>query len=126
MEYLKDILEKEGHDVELSSVRDADPRSIPAADLYVFSSPTQIGSPARKMKKFLKKVRFPKQGAKYALVTTHLDPKAKTLEKMETLLTQKEATKVTDGLKIQVSGMKGPCENGHEEKLEKFAKQITA
>lgn len=126
MEYLRDVLSRDGHDVNLFSVREKDPGSLPAADLYVFSSPTQIGSPTRKMKKFLKKVEVPKENAKYALVATYMNPKATTLEKMERLLQPKDMTKATGGLKIKVTGMKGPCESGFKEKLDVFAKDIVS
>jgi hypothetical protein len=33
-------------------------------------------------------------------------------------------TKITDGLKIKVTGMKGSLEEGYEEKLETFANDI--
>jgi len=124
MEYLRDVLNKDGHDVDLFSVREKDPKSLPEADLYVFSSPTQIGSPTRKMKKFLKKLEVPAEDAKYTLVTTYMNPKATTLEKMERLLQPKGLTKISEGLRIQVTDMKGPCESGFKEKLEIFAKNI--
>ena len=73
---------------------------------------------------FLKKAEFPKEGAKYSLVATHMDPNAKTLEKMEKLIQNKGLEKITDGLKIQVTGMKGPCESNFKEKLDKFAENI--
>ena len=124
MEYLQSVMSKKGHDVEMFSVREREPTSLPPADLYIFSSPTQIGSPAGKMKKFLKKLEISQEGAKYALVVTHLNPKANTLEKMEKLLQPKEIIKVTDGLMIKVTGLKGPLESGYKEKLDTFAEDI--
>lgn len=124
MEYLQGVMSKKGHDVEMFSVRELEPTSLPSADLYIFSSPTQIGSPAGKMKKFLKKLEISQKGAKYALVVTHLNPRANTLEKMERLLLSKEISKVTDGLMIKVTGMKGPLESSYEEKLDTFAEDI--
>lgn len=124
MEYLQGVLSKKGHDVEMFSVREREPTSLPPADLYIFSSPTQIGSPARKMKKFLKKLEISQEGAKYALVATHLNSKANTREKMEKLLQPKDISKITDGLMIKVEGMKGPLESGYKEKLDTFAEDI--
>jgi len=126
MEYLQGVMSKKGHDVEMFSVREREPTSLPPTDLYIFSSPTQIGSPARKMKKFLKKLEISQEGAKYALVTTclSLNPEANTLEKMEKLLQPKEIIKVTDGLMIKVTGYKGPVESGYKEKLDTFAEDI--
>jgi flavodoxin len=125
MEYLRDVLSKDGHEVALFSVREQDPSSLPEAEVYIFSAPTQIGNVAGKMKKFLKKAEFSNEGAKYALVTTCLDPqKTKSITAMEDLLSSKGVTKAADGLIIKVTGMKGPCEDGHEEQLRKFAKTV--
>jgi hypothetical protein len=69
--------------VDLFSVRNVKPNELLQADIYVFSAPTQIGSPARKMKKFLKKINITHAEAKYALITTHNSDKTEALEKME-------------------------------------------
>ena len=55
MEYLQNVIIKKGHNVEMFSIREKEPTSVPSADLYVFSSPTRIGNLAGKMKKFLNK-----------------------------------------------------------------------
>ena len=124
VDYLHGAIIKKGHEVQTFSVREVKPNSLPQADLYIFSSPTHIGSPPGKIKKFLKKLEIKQEGAKYALITTHMDPNAKTLQKMEELIKPKGMTKVTDGLKIKVTGMKGPLEEGYEQKLEDFATKI--
>ena len=46
------------------------------------------------------------------------------LQKMEKILEPKKMTKVTEGLTIRVKGMKGPLEEGYEEKIDKFAQEI--
>ena len=125
MEYLQNVINKKGHDVEMFSIHEKDPTAVPSADLYVFSSPTQIGGPAGKMKKFLKKLQIPQEGAKYALVTTCMSPpNTKCLQKMEKLLSSKELSKVSDGLMIKVTGMKGPLDSGYEEKFDSFSNDI--
>lgn len=125
MEYLQDVMSKKGHDVEMFSVREREPTSLPSADLYIFSSPTQIGGPAGKMKKILKKSQITQEDAKYALVTTCMNPpKTKCLKTMEKLLSSKEISKISDGLMIKVTGMKGPLESGYKEKLDTFAEDI--
>jgi multimeric flavodoxin WrbA len=121
VEYLHKIINEKGHNSEVFSIRDIRPDSIPEADLYVFSSPTHIGQPARKMKKFLKKIVIQQDGVKYALMATHLDPEASTLDKMDVFIEPKNMIKITNGLKIKVKGMKGPLEDGFEEKIETFA-----
>ena len=124
MEYLKNKLAKMGNDVDLIWIREIDPKSVPVADVYVFSSPTQMGRPAGKMKKFLKKFEPAKSDARYTIFNTYMDPNAKTIERMEKLLEPKGMTRIADGLRIKVAGMKGPCEEGYEEKLDNFANEI--
>lgn len=127
MEYLQDVMSKKGHDVEISSIREIKPESLPQADFYIFSSPTHIGGPPGKMKRFLKKVEIGQVGAKYALMTTCLDPmdpKTKTLQKMEEILQTKGMMKDSDGLMIKVTGYYGPLEDDYKQKLEKFATEI--
>jgi len=43
---------------------------------------------------------------------------------MEELLQPKGMTKVSNGIKIKVTGMKGPLEEGYQKKLEDFATEI--
>jgi multimeric flavodoxin WrbA len=126
MEFLKDTLAKGGHAVDLFSVREKNPNETGAADLYVFSAPVHAGNVAGKMKKYVKKAVFPKEGAKYALVATSGSGKCeKCFATLEGLLDPKGLQKAVDGLSILVTGMKGPCEDGHETKLAAFAKEIT-
>lgn len=124
VEHLQDVISKKGHDVETCSVRETKPGSLPQADVYVFSSPTHVGSPPRKMKKFLRNLEIKQEGAKYALMITYLNSKATTLQKMEEILQSTRMTKVSDGVKIRVTGMKGPLESDYKEKLDAFAKDI--
>jgi hypothetical protein len=57
-------------------------------------------------------------------MTTCRDENTKCLEKMVELLQPHDLTKVSDGLKIKVEGMRGPLENGYEEKIQNFAVEI--
>lgn len=124
VDYLHGIFVKNGHEVETKSVKEIKPNSLPQADLYIFSSPTHVGGPPGKIKKFLKKLDVKQENAKYALIATHMDPNSKILQKMEKILEPKKMTKITEGLQIRVTGMKGPLEEGYEEKIDNFAKEI--
>jgi len=124
VEYLTEAITKKGHSVETSSIREINPDSIPSADLYIFSSPTHIGRPPRKMKKFLNNLEISQEEAKYTTIVTHMDPKAKTHQIINNLLQPKGMTKVSDGVRIKVNGMKGPLEEGYEKKLDAFANEI--
>ena len=110
--------------MEITSIREINPGSLPQADLYIFSTPTHIGRPPGKMQKFLKKLEISKEGEKYALMATCMDYNTKALQVMENLIQPSGVTKVSDGIKIKVTGMKGPLESGYEEKLDTFAKEI--
>ena len=90
VEHLQNIISKKGHDVETSSIREIKPNYLPQAEFYNFSAPTHVGSPPRKMKKFLKNLEVRQEGINYALMTTYLDPKTKTLQIMEELLQTKK------------------------------------
>ena len=124
VEHLQNTISEKGHEVEIHSVHDIKPNSIPSADLYVFSAPTQMGKAAGKMRKFLKKLDIKPESAKYALMTTYWDPKTKSLQTMDDLLKSTGMAKVSAGLKIKVGGMKGPLEEGYQQKIEDFATEI--
>ena len=94
VDHVQTTLSKNGHNVETCSVREVSPDSLPNADLYIFSSPTHVGGPPGKMKKFLKNLKINQEGAKYTLMATSMDPNAKTLQKMEQLLQSKGIAKV--------------------------------
>ena len=123
VEYLKKLMEEKGNDVKSFSIRKIKLDSLPKADFYIFSSPTHIGSISWKMKRFLKKLNL-EQKTKYSLMATYLGPKTKAIQKMDEILQRKGMLKVSD-VKIRVNGMKGPLEDGYEEKLKKFAEKIT-
>lgn len=139
--FLQGTLVTRGHQVNFCHVRDAKPKDMPAADLYVFCAPTRIGKPIGKMRRFLKKARLP-DGAKYALIATHGEPKPnkktgkmptpeeiakyqQNLPIMEGLLKEKGAAKVAE-VKVYVKGdtLKGPLVDGWERTVEEFASKL--
>lgn len=124
VDHLQNVLKGKGHEVQVGSVREVKPNSLPQADLYIFHSPTHIGSPVGKVKKLLKKMEIPQKDAKYALMATHMDPDATTVKKMDAFLQPKGMTKVSEGLQVMVKGMKGPLEEGWEKKVEAFASEL--
>ena len=125
--------------VNVHHIRDAQPKELMPADLYVFSSPGRIGKPIGSMRKFLKKAQLP-SGARYAILTTEGAPQPnKKTGKMPTeeelakyqrvrpimneLLQTKGMKKVVEG-NVLVTGMKGPLEEGWQKKVETFVAQI--
>ncbi|MFD1504825.1 hypothetical protein FE374_11540 [Georgenia yuyongxinii] len=121
--------------VDVHHIREADPRALPAADLYVFSSPGRMGRPLGRARRFLQHVELP-AGTRYALLTTEGAPQPdkktgemRTAEEiarwqkvrpiMTELLDAKGMTKVAEGC-VYVTGMKGPLEDGWQAKVDTF------
>jgi len=116
--------------VNVSHVKHAEPKALPPADLYVFSSPGRFGKPIGDMRKFLKKADLP-AGARYAIIVTEFKPDAdrcpapddepgkcqRILPVMNELLQLKGLRRIVDE-KIYVTGLKGPLEEGWQEKVQ--------
>jgi len=126
-------------EVNVHHVREARPKEMPPADLYLFSSPGRMGKPIGRVRRFLKKVKLP-PGTKYAVLTTEGAPQPdKKTGRMPTeeeqakwqrvrpimneILQGKGLVNVAEG-KVLVIGMKGPLEEGWQKKVEAFASQI--
>lgn len=124
MESLSSILRKDNLEVEIYSVKEIEPKSLPDAELYIFSAPTHLGNASGKMKKFIKKIND-KEGKKYSLVTTCMVPdKTRAIENMEKELNNKGMENITEGLKIKVEKYKGPLEGSIEEQLNNLVEEI--
>lgn len=128
-----------GVTVDIHHIRDADPKKMPQAGLYVFSSPGRLGKPRGCMRRFLKKVALP-PGTKYAILTTEGAPRPdkktgrvpteeeqakwqRVIPIMNRILQEKSMVKVAED-KILVTGMKGPLEDGWRKKVEDYAARI--
>jgi flavodoxin len=126
-------------EVNVHHIKDAKPKDMPAADLYLFSSPGRFGKPKGNMRRFLKKVRLP-PGTKYAILTTEgapePDPKTGKMPSeeedakwhqiipiMNEILEGKGLVNVAQD-KIMITGMKGPPEEGWQKKVKAFAAKI--
>jgi len=138
-EEFKRVMQARGVAVSVRHIRDADPRDLPAEDLYVFSSPGRIGKPKANARRFLRMVAL-KPGTRYAILTTQGAPKPD--KKTGKLPTQEEQDRwervipIMNGLleakglrqvaaaAILVTGIKGPLEAGWQNKVAAFAEQI--
>jgi hypothetical protein len=140
-EEFKRIMTAKGDVVEVHHIRDAKPTEVPLADLYVFSSPGRLGKPIGGMRRFLRKVSLP-PGAMYAILTTEgaAKPDKKTGELpsaeeiakwqrvrpiMNELLEPKHLNKVGEAC-VLVTAIKGPLEDGWQQKVEEFAATVSA
>ena len=128
-----------GVTVDVQHIREARPDRLPAADLYLFSSPGRMGKPIGGMRRFLRKLRLP-AGTRYAILTTEMAPqpdkktgRIPTEEElarwqrvrpiMNELLQGAGLVKVAED-RVLVTGLKGPLEEGWRKKVEAFAARI--
>ena len=68
------IMAARGVSVTVEHIRDANPKDLPKAGLYVFSSPGRFGKPKGNARRFLRKVSL-EPGTRYAILTTQGAPK---------------------------------------------------
>jgi hypothetical protein len=139
-EEFKKQMALKGVTVNVHHIRDAKPKELPPADLYLFSSPGRIGRPIGGMRRFLKHVKLT-AGTKYAVLTTQGAPQPdkktgrmpteeemarwqRIIPIMNGLLQAKGLVKVAEG-KVLVTGLKGPLEEGWQNKVEAFVAQIS-
>jgi len=138
-EEFKKIMAARGITVSVQHIRDANPKDLPQADLYVFSSPGRIGKPKGSVRRFLSKVSL-EPGTRYAILTTQGAPKPdkktgklptqeeldrweRVIPIMNELLEAKGLKKVAEGA-VWVTGLKGPLEEGWQHKVAAFADQV--
>jgi hypothetical protein len=136
----KRLMSAEGADVDVHHIKETNPSDLPAADLYVFSSPGRFGKPIRSMRRFLNDVTLP-AATPYALLTTEAAPKpVKTTGRMPTeeeLVTMGQRVRpIMNGIlegkglinvaeeKVVVTGLKGPLEQGWQRKVADFAARL--
>jgi flavodoxin len=128
-----------GHQVDVHHIREARPKELPRADLYIIGTPARIGRPIGQMRRFTKRVRLP-AGTKYALFATHGAPRPDkktgqmpTVEEQERwytsiavlteILAPQELVKVAD-MRVLVKDIQGPLEEGWETKGKSFVDMI--
>jgi len=120
----------QGVTVNVHHIREARPKEMPPADLYLFSSPGRCGKPPWRMRRFLRKANLP-SAAKYALLTTEMptpEERAKwqrIIPILNEILQAKGLVQVAAG-KILVTGLKGPLQEGWQKKVEAFASQVSS
>ena len=138
-EEFKKQMAARGVTVNVHHVREARPKEMPPAGLYLFSSPGRMGKPIGGIRRFLKKVKLP-AGTKYAILTTEAAPQPdkktgrmpteeerakwqRIIPIMNEILQAKGLVKVAEG-KVLVTGLKGPLEEGWQKKVGAFASQV--
>ncbi len=128
-----------GADVAVHHMREVDPTALPAADLYVFSSPGRWGRPLGAMRRFVTRVTLP-PGTRYALLTTEIAPRPdKKTGQVPTPEEQAAGQQVRPVLNeilqaaglqhvteqvVLVTAIRGPLEEGWQEKVGPFVHHL--
>lgn len=124
VENLTGKLKNKAEEVKVFKTDEADPKSMPEADLYVFSAPTEAFNIQRNMRSFMKNIQGLEE-KKYGIINTHSMNK-NWLNKMEKLLSKKSMVKVA-AVDFQV-GKNAQTGNGlpegWESKLDEFAGKL--
>lgn len=140
-EEFRRLMAAKGVEVNVHHIKDVGPKELPPADLYVFGSPTHFGKATGGMVRFLKKASLP-PGTKYAVFGTfsaarpdkktgkmpseeEMDKLRRTIPMIDEQLKAKGMVKVAE-MKFFVNPetMKGPLEEGWQERVEAFVAQI--
>ena len=124
VDYLAGKLNKKKAEVQIFKTDEVDPATMPEADVYVFSAPTEAFNIQKNMKKFMKRLNGMEE-KNYALINTH-SMKKSCLPKMEKLLSMKKMVKVAEVDVLVGDGSRtgnGLIENW-KEKIDKFAGKL--
>ena len=121
---LAQLLTERGVRAIACSIAETSAAGLPAADFYVFSTPTQAGTLPGKMRRYLKKMHVPRLDSAYALMTTCLGDATSAMDRMSAILERRGMRSAIEGIRIRVKDLKGPIAEGHEEALAVFAGRI--
>jgi flavodoxin len=87
VDYLANKLKQKNADTKIFNTDEVDPSSMPEADFYIFSAPTEAFNLQGNMRSFMKRLDG-MDGKKYGIINTH-GMKRNLLGKMEKLLAKK-------------------------------------
>jgi flavorubredoxin len=108
-------------DVSVYSTRKHNPKHIIHSDLYIISTPTHMGNAPFKIRRFLKKIKYPEK-FRYAVINTY-GATTKAVDTISTILENFHGQN-KGSLNIKISGMSGPLEENWQEKIKIFAQNI--
>ncbi len=117
---------KKGIDIQVLNTDKANPKNMPDADFYVFSSPTEAFRVQKNMRKFMKELEG-LENKKYGVINTHR-MKRNWLKSMNNVLTKKKKMMKIADLDFRVgdeteSGSGLP--KGWEMDIDEFAEKIS-
>lgn len=124
VDLLADKLKQKGAETHIFKTDEADPMSMPKADLYIFSAPAEAFNVQRNMRSFMKDLQG-MENKMYGIINTHGMNKNR-LYKMEKLLSRKKMV-MKAGVDFKV-GKEANTGNGlmdgWEAKIDEFAGKI--
>ena len=120
---LSDTLESKGHGVSIHPISEAHPSEIPASDLYIIGSPTQIGTLPIRVNRFLKRLKIP-SGSRFAVYATYAEPGSGAPGKITSIMEAHGAESVAKPLMLAVKDLKGPLEDEWESKVTKWIETL--
>jgi len=124
VDHLAKELKERKIETQIFKTDEADPTSMPKADLYIFSAPTEAFNIQKNMRSFMKKLNDMEE-KKYGIINTH-GMKKNWLNKMDKILSKKNMIKVAS-VDFQV-GKDANTGNGlmpgWEEKVNGFAEKL--
>jgi len=121
-EYIKGLLENEGHVVDLKHSKQVKPKTYPLKDLYIFVAPVYATMVSGKVKKVAKKLSK-RTGGSYVSILTGADEKIQK-DTIGKLLAARGWKKAAGPAKLQVKEIKGPLVEGWEKKLDELVSGI--
>ena len=126
VDYLAEKLNEKSAEAQIFKTDEADPTTMPDADMYIFSAPAEAFNVQKNMRKFMKNLNG-MEDKKYGIINTHSMKSKNWLYKMEKLLSKKDMIKVAEvdfliGKEGQQTG-EGHME-GWETKLDEFVGKI--
>lgn len=112
-------------DVILQTTEEADPKTMPNADIYIFSASAEAFRVQANMRKFMKQLpNMPDK--KYGIINTHAMKKKNWLKSMEKILNKKQMNKIAEiDFHIGEGQEQGTgLEKGWEQELDSFVTQL--
>ena len=125
VEYLSEKIKSKDFQINVYKTDEVNPSSMPEADLYIFSSPTEAFNIQKNMRNLMKKIEN-MDGKKYGIINTH-GMNRDWLKKMEKLLSKKNMEKIAE-VDFQVgkdANSGNGLMDGWESKVDNFIKDLS-
>lgn len=122
-EAIADGAKAKGAEAKVLHAKEAKTEAPASYDLLVFGSPHRAGRPQGKVKKAVKLAGKAAAGKPFTVFTTHMD-KPTAHSTLDSLAIEAGLSKAHDGTDFKVTGMKGPLEDGAEDKARSFGEEL--